>query len=106
MTMRITATACALVLSFAACAQSGKVYRIGVLETTPASGRADFPPGTVAHNVTVAWLGPGPFPGNVPAGVTVTTDRSVWDTARARWLARHGCSSFDDCTKLLEPDPQ
>ena len=77
-----------------------------LVETTPASGRADFPPGTVAHNVTVAWLGPGPFPGNVPAGVTVTTDRSVWDTARARWLARHGCSSFDDCTKLLEPDPQ
>src|SRR5437879_1409091 len=37
MTMRIAATACALVLSFAACAQSGKVYRIGVLDIVPAS---------------------------------------------------------------------
>ena len=76
-----------------------------LVEATPAGGRTDFPPGTVARNVTVVWLGPGRFPGTVPAGVTVTTDRSRWDVARARWLARHGCISFDNCTKLLDPDP-
>ena len=34
---RIAGLVCALVMSFAACAQSGKVYRIGLLETTSAS---------------------------------------------------------------------
>lgn len=76
-----------------------------LIDTAPAKGRVDFPPGTVAKNVTVVWLGHGAFPGTVPAGVTVTTDRSVWDTARSRWLTRHGCTSFDVCTKLLDPAP-
>lgn len=43
------------------------------------------------ENVTLVWLGPGAYPGDLPpSGVTVTTDRSVWDQARASWLARHG----------------
>lgn len=41
---------------------------------------------------TIVWLGDGPFPGKVPADpgcVTITTDISVWETARAAWLAAH-----------------
>jgi hypothetical protein len=49
-----------------------------------------FPPGTVAHNVTLVWTGPGDYPAPVPAGVTVTKDRTVWDDARRSWLERHG----------------
>ena len=48
-----------------------------------------FPPGTVAHNVTLVWTGPGDYPAPVPSGVTVTRDRKVWDDARRSWLARH-----------------
>lgn len=76
-----------------------------LVEKIPNGGDTSFPPGTVAENVTVVWLGGGPFPGTVPTGVTITTDRSIWDTARADWLARHGCSSFDSCSKLTDPDP-
>lgn len=76
-----------------------------LVEKIPNGGDTSFPPGTVAENVRVVWLGGGPFPGTVPTGVTITTDRSVWDNARADWLARHGCSSFDSCSKLTDPDP-
>jgi hypothetical protein len=48
-----------------------------------------FPEGTVAHNVTLVWTGPGDYPAPVPPGVTVTKDRRVWDRARSSWLARH-----------------
>jgi hypothetical protein len=48
-----------------------------------------FPEGTVAHNVTLVWTGPGNYPAAVPHGVTVTKDRTVWDNARRSWLARH-----------------
>jgi hypothetical protein len=42
-------------------------------------------------NVKLVWLGPGKYPGRVPgSGVTVTSDRGVWDRARAEWLTRHG----------------
>ena len=76
---------------------------IFLVEATPNGGRTDFPPGTRATNVTVVWLGPGAFPGTVPPGVTVTTDRSVWDDARSQWLDRHGCTSFTSCTALVHP---
>lgn len=43
------------------------------------------------ENVTLVWLGPGDYPGRLPAsGVTVTRNRGVWDSARAEWLTRHG----------------
>lgn len=45
-------------------------------------------PVTCANNVMV-WLGTGPFPGNLPACFTVTTDRGVWDAAVASWKATH-----------------
>jgi chitinase len=37
----------------------------------------------------MVWLGPGPFPGSLPSCFTVTTDRSVWDTAVRSWEAAH-----------------
>jgi hypothetical protein len=74
-----------------------------LVETRPNGGRSDFPKGTRATNVTVVWLGAGPFPGALPPGVTVTRDRSVWDRARAEWLRRHRCASFSSCTALVDP---
>lgn len=77
-----------------------------LVEQKPSGATADFPAGTTATNVTVVWLGSGSYPGVLPAsGVTVTTDRSVWDAARAEWLGRHGCVSFELCSKLHDPDP-
>jgi len=52
-----------------------------------------FPKGTY-RNVTLVWLGPGDYPGKLPAqGVTVTRDRAVWDRAKADWLARHASTA-------------
>jgi hypothetical protein len=76
---------------------------IFLVEERPNGGRSDFPAGTKATNVTVVWLGPGPFPGRVPPGVTITRDRSVWDHAREQWLLRHGCASFTSCRALVDP---
>jgi hypothetical protein len=54
-------------------------------------GAMHFPGNATFENVTLVWLGPGDYPGNLPAsGVTVTRDRGVWDQAKADWLARHG----------------
>jgi hypothetical protein len=49
-----------------------------------------FPPGIRAENSVLVWLGPGRYPAPLPAGMRVTTDRSVWEHARAQWLCRHG----------------
>jgi hypothetical protein len=49
-----------------------------------------FPPG-IYSNVTLVWLGNGPYPATIPDGVRVTTDRAAWDHSRREWLARHGC---------------
>lgn len=38
---------------------------------------------------TMVWLGDGPFPGRLPPCFTVTTDRTVWDEAVARWHRTH-----------------
>jgi hypothetical protein len=76
---------------------------IFLVEARPNGGRSDFPKGTQATNVTLVWLGDGRFPGTVPSGVTVTSDRSVWDRARAEWLRRHRCASFTSCTALVDP---
>jgi hypothetical protein len=53
--------------------------------------RMGIPPGRLqscANNIMV-WLGPGNFPASLPACFTVTTDRAVWDSAVAGWIARH-----------------
>jgi len=66
----------------------------------------DWPPGTTADDVVIVWTGTGEFPMSVLPGMTLTTDRSVWDTAVAEWKSRHGCSTVDQpCTKLNDPDP-
>lgn len=61
----------------------------------------DWPQGTTMENVTVVWLGEGEFPMSVLPGMTLTTNRAVWDTARAEWLARHGCTNFGTCSNAL-----
>ena len=65
---------------------------IFLVEQESSNGRQamQFPQGTSAENVTLVWTGPGAYPGPLPAGVTVTRDRGVWDAARAAWLLRHG----------------
>ena len=67
---------------------------------------SDWPPGTTASDVILVWTGTGEFPMSVLPGMTLTTDRSVWDRAVARWTSRHGCTTVDQpCTKLTNPDP-
>jgi len=44
-----------------------------------------FPPG-VYRNVTLVWLGPGPYPQPLPPGVTLTRDLRVWEEARDAWI--------------------
>jgi hypothetical protein len=63
-----------------------------LIEEVPIRGRTPlaFPAGSIAENVTLVWLGAGAYPGPLPGGVTVVRDRSVWETARARWLVDHG----------------
>ncbi len=53
--------------------------------------RMGIPPGKLvdcADNIMV-WLGPGEYPAELPSCFTVVKDRSVWDRARAEWIARH-----------------
>ena len=70
------------------------------------SGCDDWAPGTTAQNVVIVWSGPGQFPMSVLPGMTLTTDRSVWDNAAAKWKTRHGCTTINQpCTKLHNPDP-
>jgi hypothetical protein len=58
-----------------------------------------FPGDGVYENVTLVWLGEGGYPGRLPPnGVTVTSNRRIWDEARARWLARHGYPTTGDPT--------
>lgn len=66
-------------------------------EKFASASQADFPtgPGCSYTNVTVVWLGTGAWPGNVPAGVTVTTDASVLTNAIDRWKGRHGVTDFN-----------
>jgi hypothetical protein len=65
----------------------------------------EWPPGTVLENVTLVW---DPSSGSAPSlepmpGLTITTDMSVWENAKQRWLERHGCTSFGNCARLLNP---
>jgi len=59
------------------------------------------PPGKVADcaNNTMVWLGEGPYPTELPACFTITTDRAVWDDAVADWIRRHTevCTEDADC---------
>jgi hypothetical protein len=65
-----------------------------------------WPPGTVIENSVLVWDGVGSPPSLTPMpGLTITTDVSVWENAKADWLARHGCTSFGNCSHLTDPTP-
>ena len=55
-----------------------------------------FPPDFTAENVSLVWLGSGPYPFPLPPGVTVTTDPQVWEEARTGWLTDHGYPRVPD----------
>ena len=59
------------------------------------------------ENVTLVWLGPGRYPGNVPDGCRLTQDPSVYEDAVADWKARHGVVDEDtvDMDRMLDPAP-
>ncbi|SFL25836.1 hypothetical protein [Geodermatophilus ruber] len=59
------------------------------------------------ENVTLVWLGPGRYPGNVPDGCTLTTDPAVYENAVADWKSRHGVAGDDavDMNRMINPDP-
>jgi hypothetical protein len=66
----------------------------------------DFPNGSqiLARNVTVLYGGPGVLPA-MPPGVTVVTNKvrinQIWNAARTKWLADHGCDpNGDNCSFL------
>ena len=46
---------------------------------------------------TVVWLGGGPYPGDLPAGVRVTSDINVWIAAVSDWKCAHGYPSKLGC---------
>ena len=48
-----------------------------------------WPSGTY-DNVKFVWTGSGSYPGTLPAGVTLTRDVGVWNSAKSAWLSRHG----------------
>jgi hypothetical protein len=70
-----------------------------------------FPKGAVLHDVSIVWTGSSRWRWPLPSGVRVTTDRSVWDSARATWLRRHGCpdrtggvaASANPCLRMVTP---
>jgi hypothetical protein len=63
-----------------------------------------WPVGTY-NNVTLVWTGAGSYPA-VPAGVTVTTDVSVWNDAKQHWLDQHGYAEpTPDPTDTDTPTP-
>jgi hypothetical protein len=59
------------------------------------------------EDVTLVWLGSGPYPGNVPEGCRLTTDRTVYESAVADWKTRHGVSPAGDVQmdRMLWPEP-
>jgi len=67
------------------------IFRLDVASYSSCSSQK-WPAGTY-ENVTLVWTGAGPYAtagectNVLPAGVTLTTDVSVWDDAKAAWLA-------------------
>src|SRR5256885_8449568 len=66
-----------------------------------------WPSGTY-NNVVLVWNNSADYPGTLPAGVTVTRDVSVWDNAKAQWMADHtysGGASGDGTGSGPTPQP-
>jgi hypothetical protein len=49
--------------------------------------------GCPGQPTTLVWLGGGPYPGAMPAGMEVTADVGVWNAAVSDWKCRHGISA-------------
>lgn len=62
---------------------TNSIFRV---DQVPNHGDLSIPPGPHSGN-TIVWTGSGAYPGEVPAGFTVTTDLSVWQNARDAWYA-------------------
>ena len=79
-------------LSAAHVALKNVIFRLDMPSYSTCSSQ-QWPAGTY-KNVTVVWTGSGPYSSaggctnKLPAGVTLTTDVSVWDKAKAQWLAQ------------------
>jgi hypothetical protein len=69
------------------------------------SAAGEWPPGTVAENVTIVYTGMSTVSLDPIPGVTFTRDIGVWNAARQDWLNRHGCSGFGNCSRLNAPIP-
>ncbi len=59
------------------------------------------------QDVTLVWLGAGRYPGNVPDGCRLTTDRTVYDRAVDDWKTRHGVDPAGEVQmdRMLRPQP-
>lgn len=66
--------------------------------------KPNWPPGTVIENSTLVWTYEGSAPPPYP-GLTITTNKAVWDEARQDWLLRHGCTGFGSCSQISSPTP-
>ena len=74
-----------------------------LIERNSASSKTamQFAPGTY-ENVTVVWLGGGDYPWAAPTGVTITSDRTAYDQAKAAFFAAH--PEFEDQSRILSLD--
>lgn len=84
---------------------SNTIFAVSAPATSTAGLLPDRPGLDSYTNVTIVWLGTGPYPGNVPLGCRVTTDPAVLASAVSLWKQRHGVTDFDnvDTTRLLAP---
>ncbi len=59
------------------------------IDACSVNGKDDmvFPPG-VYKDVTLIWMGRGRYPADIPEGITITDDLSIWNTARRAWIER------------------
>ena len=73
------------------------IFRI---DRVPNDGDLSIPPGPHSGN-TIVWTGGGAYPGPVPAGFTLSTDKGVWDRADAAWRA----VPRSDRTSPIAPKP-
>lgn len=71
------------------------IFRLDAPSYSSCTGN-QWPAGTY-QNVTLVWTGAGSYStaggctNTLPSGVTLTTDVSVWDNAKAAWLPAQGC---------------
>ncbi len=72
----------------------------------PRSGKVAtcLPDFVTYQDVTLVWTGTIDYPcATLPVGVTLSTDQSDYDDARADWLSRHGCASDGSECGFLQP---